>query len=121
MYVLLIYSGVAVYSSRVFVDKPTVTINFSPSFRVKDQATVTVTCRSDSLPLATVHSQTRNGLPITENSPTKALSDTRTETVIEWSYNIIASNETEGTYQCTANNTVGSGRSAKQKLIILCK
>ena len=97
------------------------TINFSPSSQVKDKTSVTVKCRSDSLPLASAHSLTRNGVPIPENSPTKSPSNTPTETVIEWSYNIIASNETEGTYQCTANNTVGSGRSAEQKLILLCK
>ena len=100
----------------IILDKPTVTVSFIPSSVVKKGSSVTVTCRSDSFPSATVHSLFRNGVVIPENSPTKAPSKTPTETIIEWSYDIIASNETEEKYVCRANNTVGSGESSEQEL-----
>ena len=86
---------------------------------VKKGSSVTVTCRSGSFPVASVHSLFRNGVVIPENSPTKAPSNTQAQTIIEWSYVITGSNETEGKYVCEANNTVGSGRSSEQELVVL--
>ena len=86
---------------------------------VKKGSSVTVRCRSDSFPAASVHSLFRNGVVIPENSPTKAPSNTPTETIIEWSYMITGSNETEGKYVCEANNRVGSGQSSEQELVVL--
>ena len=106
---------------RIILDKPTVTVSFTPSLMVKKGSSVTVTCRSDSFPVATVHSLFRNGVVIPENSPTKAPSNTQTETIIEWSYVITGSHETEGKYVCEADNTVGSGRSSEQELVVLCE
>ncbi|XP_065831917.1 cell adhesion molecule DSCAM-like isoform X2 [Oscarella lobularis] len=99
--------------------KPTVTVSFIPSSMVKKGSSVTVTCRSDSFPVASVHSLFRNGVVIPENSPTKAPSNTQAQTIIERSYVITGSNETEGKYVCEANNTVGSGQSSEQELVVL--
>ena len=114
-----LYTSILSCGLYIILDKPTVTVSFIPSSMVKKGSSVTVTCRSDSFPVASVHSLFRNGVVIPENSPTKAPSNTQAQTIIERSYVITGSNETEGKYVCEANNTVGSGQSSEQELVVL--
>eukprot|EP00118_Oscarella_pearsei_P015814 m.145583 g.145583 ORF g.145583 m.145583 type:complete len:817 (+) comp38428_c0_seq1:446-2896(+) len=97
---------------------PDVSIHFNPSPKVKRGDSVNVTCRSVSNPLAANHSLLRNGSPIPESTPLKAPSSSVGE-VVEWRYTLIASNETEGIYQCEANNSVGIGKSKNKTLDVL--